>query len=59
MDAVEGVPATKKKLVAAFRGIVGPARGVAADVGAASATAAAILSGRTPPITAPPRWPRQ
>lgn len=43
LDAVEGVPATTKKLVASFGGIKGPTRGVAADAAAASAAAAAIL----------------
>lgn len=51
LDAVEGVPATTKKLVASFGGIKGPTRGVAADAAAASAAAAAILSRGTRPTT--------
>lgn len=51
IDAVAGVRATTKKLVAAFGGIEGPTRGEAATAAATSLATAAILSRGSRPTT--------
>lgn len=51
IDAVTGVRATTKKLVAAFGGSEGPTRGEAADAAAVATATAAILSAGSRPTT--------